>query len=437
MQFLTTIVILSVIVEQLTAAPADTTGPSPGSTKYHKENDKESNKNSWDYHEEVGEGLNWALDECRQKFKWEPWNCPRKTFSSVLHKEGHPLPSSKELSVASAFLASGIVLSMVKSCSTGTNNRCSCTNPTIVPLPNNDILTPGYQGKDAMFSINSPPPMNSQTDQMIETQAAPSIQTNHIMKRDEIMTQETDAVLMEQDQSINTDSRIESLPTATEPAKKSNFAWAGCEEILKSGLDLAKEYTNTMTRPSRGDASRLINLHNFNAGLEAVKRTMKRKCKCHGTSGTCQVNTCWTVLPDMSEVGEHLKREYGQAAKVGAASAKETDAASLKKELLSISSEKLVFADGSPDYCYESKELGVNGTLGRYCSRTKYRPDGTLVSLEERQSCDKLCTKCGYKVKRGQLKVDKQCDCRFVYCCSVECKKCPRVIETFKCVKHS
>lgn len=449
---LATIVIISFLYEQISSAPTDTsapgelestnsqlidTGMTHGSAHHHKE------RKAIDYYEYrhvVADGVQRALDECRQKFKWDRWNCPKKAFLSILDREEFsagqsPLPSNKELGLTRALIASGIVLSMIKSCSIGTSSMCGCTNPTVVPISNSDIFMPEHQHTGSpMSSINSPP-SNSQNDQVITNQPT-FIHSSQLMNHEEQNVQESDTELMVQDQPINADPMIENLQPVIEPAKSSNFAWAGCDEIVKFGFKVAKIYLDSQDN-LHGDASRLINAHNYEAGRQAVKRTMRRKCKCHGTSGTCQVNTCWTVVPDMSEVGDHLKRQYRVAAKVGAVSARETDAASLTRELSAISSDKLVFADASPDYCYENKQLGINGTLNRFCSRTKHRSDGTEVSRSERDSCDRLCTKCGYKIKRERINVERQCDCRFVYCCRVECKRCPHVEETFKCVRHS
>lgn len=312
---------------------------------------KSSSCDYYEYRHVVAEGVQKALDECREKFKWDRWNCPKKAFLDILDR--NPLPSSKELAYTRALIASSIVLSLTRQCSFGTNNVCGCV-----------------------------------TDQVTQP-----------------------------------------------PSNVSKFAWRGCDESVKFGFKVSKIYLESQD-VQQDEQSRRIDAHNYEVGRIAVKKSMKKICKCHGISGSCQVNTCWLSVPDLSRVGEYLKRQYRLAAKVGAMSAKETSIVSLKEELNAINTDKLVFADASPDYCYENTKLGINGTLGRYCSRAKHRADGTEVSRNERDSCDRLCTKCGYKIKRERLNTEKQCDCRFVYCCSVECKRCPHVEDTFRCVRH-
>lgn len=217
----------------------------------------------------------------------------------------------------------------------------------------------------------------------------------------------------------------------------------GCDEAVRFGFKIARFYLDNLDG-LQSEASRLINAHNYRVGLQAVRKAMKRRCKCMWPSmgANCPMKSCWTVVPDLSEVADHLKRQYRVAAKVGAHTARETDAGHLNKELAAISPEKLVFADASPDYCYENKLLGIQGTLERYCSKPKLNganngTEITTTSKYERDSCDRLCTKCGYKIKKVRINVERQCDCRFIYCCSVECKRCPRVEEAYKCVRHS
>lgn len=44
---------------------------------------------------------------------------------------------------------------------------------------------------------------------------------------------------------------------------------------------------------------------------------MEVRCKCHGTSGSCQLRTCWKATPDFRKVGKELKNHYRNALMVG------------------------------------------------------------------------------------------------------------------------
>lgn len=389
----------------------------------------------YEFRHVVADGVQKALDECRQQFKWDRWNCPKKAFSDILSRE--PLPSNKELALVRALIASGIVLSLIQSCSYGKSSICGCSNPTILPgqLGSNAPALPSASTSPIEHFAGFQMPESN--DALAGVQAMPA-SSNHryYNEHHDYYTSFAGGPTTNENSATVTTAVSNSGGVGEKPNSKSKFAWNGCDEVIKFGFRVAKMYLDSQDL-MHDEASRIINAHNYQVGRHAVIRKMKKRCKCHGVSGACQINTCWTVLPDMSEVGEYLKRQYRIAAKVGAMSAIETDTATLNKELAAISVDKLVFADASPDYCYEEPKLGINGTLGRYCSRAKHRPDGTEVSRNERDSCDRLCTKCGYRIKRERLNVEKQCDCRFVYCCSVECKRCPHVEETFKCIRHS
>lgn len=365
----------------------------------------------YEYRHIVAEGVQKALDECREKFKWDRWNCPKKAFLDILDRNS--LPSNKEFSYTRALTAASVVLSLTRSCSYGTDNICGCSPPTAMtsrttPVTSatkyptsNDYSAPSFLGQTQSFNKNYT-----------------SDQSQH-------------ATFVEQSQLYHANEEHKT-DLSSNVAK---FVWKGCDEMVRFGFKVSKKYLES--EDVHDEVSRRINAHNYEVGRLAVKKNMKKKCKCHGVSGSCQMNTCWTSLPDMSQVGEYLKRQYRLAAKVGSASAEESHIVSLTEEIASIRPDKLVFADASPDYCYENPKLGINGTLGRYCSRSKYHADGSEVSRSERDSCDRLCTKCGYKIKRDRVIKEKQCDCRFVYCCSVECKRCTHSEDTYRCIKHS
>lgn len=139
-------------------------------------------------------------------------------------------------------------------------------------------------------------------------------------------------------------------------------------------------------------------------------------------------------LPTIEAVTSHLISSYKKSAKVGAMKASETNVATLEKELQTLEQKSLVFVDPSPDYCYENASLGIDGTLGREC----IRPDSNSTSTrEEKESCQRLCTKCGYKVKKVLVKVKETCSCKFEFCCKIKCEECMVSKYTYKCVRHT
>jgi len=96
--------------------------------------------------------------------------------------------------------------------------------------------------------------------------------------------------------------------------QKSSFEWGGCSDNYQFGSLVAKQFLDG--QESGADPVSLVNLHNNAAGRVAVKKTMRRMCKCHGVSGSCATQTCWRQISDFKTVGNYLKRSYKKALKV-------------------------------------------------------------------------------------------------------------------------
>lgn len=336
----------------------------------------------------VAEGVQSALDECREQFKWDRWNCPKKLFLDILQKKY--LPPNRELAFLRSLMAASIAVSMSQACSQGTSQECACN-------------------KNAMRTQ--------------ETSASILNETSNISKDSSDRSSNYQQVLF-----LRNDTDLERT--------LSQFAWRGCDESLDFAFRVSQIYLDTQDTGLE-PSSKLVNAHNYRAGRQSVKKISRRICKCHGISGSCQVMTCWTAIPSMSQIGQLLMRQYKSSIKVGALTTDETDIFRLESELKQVKQDKLTFIEASPDYCYENMSLGINGTLGRYCKLVDEKQQTSQdLSKGERDSCEKLCHRCGYKVKQEISMVEKQCDCRFVYCCSVECKRCLIPERMYKCARH-
>lgn len=157
---------------------------------------------------------------------------------------------------------------------------------------------------------------------------------------------------------------------------------------------------------------------------------MTKTCKCHGVSGSCSLKTCWMRINEFQEVGNYLKRAYRKATKIYDnydTQVRQNEV--IKKRLSSLPKSRLAYSEDSPDYCIANTTLGSNGTLGRYCSQRRSND----VTKEEKRSCRKLCTQCGHKVKRERRRVIMSCNCKFKFCCEVECQSCAKEQYNFVC----
>ncbi len=59
-----------------------------------------------------------------------------------------------------------------------------------------------------------------------------------------------------------------------------------------------------------------MNLHNNRAGRQVLVANMRKECKCHGLSGSCELKTCWESMPSFREVGDIIKDKFDGATEV-------------------------------------------------------------------------------------------------------------------------
>lgn len=164
-------------------------------------------------------------------------------------------------------------------------------------------------------------------------------------------------------------------------------------------------------------------------------------CKCHGVSGSCTTKTCWKQLPDFRKVGDYLKNKYRRALladfqnglppreviayKYNGKPSSGIRAIAIHTGRLKQTS--LVYLDQSPDYCTHN---GSRATLGRRCVRSR---DPNAKSNSERKSCSTLCRQCGLRVRRTLTTAETICDCKFHWCCFVECQSCLETRHILTC----
>uniref|UniRef100_A0AC34QVI7 Protein Wnt n=1 Tax=Panagrolaimus sp. JU765 TaxID=591449 RepID=A0AC34QVI7_9BILA len=147
----------------------------------------------------------------------------------------------------------------------------------------------------------------------------------------------------------------------------------------------------------------VVEKHNLKAGRLAVKKTLISSCKCHGVSGSCQQKTCWKKTSDMKAIAEHLAEKYKRAKRVT------PDKAKLKNA-------ELIYLEPTPDNCAPQLEYQMQQrrSLPRICNwRNETHSEG---------DCGALCCGKGYKVSHEVISY--KCDCKFVWCCKLECNDC-------------
>ncbi|CAG7729627.1 unnamed protein product [Allacma fusca] len=196
-------------------------------------------------------------------------------------------------------------------------------------------------------------------------------------------------------------------------ATPEGWKWGGCSDNLKFGIQFSRRFVDATekSKPWESKSVRsLMNLHNNEAGRQAIAHLMRMQCRCHGVSGSCELKTCWKNVPSFTEVGDYLKRKYQKSVQVALKSRKRLRRKSGRR--FSVSKGELVHLRKSPDYCENDPEKGILGTSGRLCNKTSDGPD----------RCSILC--CGRGFNTKVVKKVERCQCKFIWCCYVKCKPC-------------
>uniref|UniRef100_A0A3P9HEZ3 Protein Wnt n=1 Tax=Oryzias latipes TaxID=8090 RepID=A0A3P9HEZ3_ORYLA len=209
------------------------------------------------------------------------------------------------------------------------------------------------------------------------------------------------------------------------------WLWGGCSDNVDFGERISKLYVDS--QETGQDSRAAVNLHNNAAGRQAVKATIKRMCRCHGMSESCSVQTCWTQLSDLREIGNFLKLKYNQAQKldVDRTTMRTGNSADNRGAVVGVAQTELVYLEDSPDYCRRNTSLGLAGTEGRECVQ-----HGTGSTPPERRSCRRLCHDCGFRVEERRTEVAGSCNCKFHWCCKVDCEDCSQVLSKHVCARR-
>ncbi|CAI2732960.1 unnamed protein product [Schistosoma spindalis] len=88
----------------------------------------------------------------------------------------------------------------------------------------------------------------------------------------------------------------------------SDWQWQGCDHNIHYGRRFSRRLLDTMERGSHIRFE--MNLHNNGVGRQLVIKNMERYCRCHGTSGSCTLRTCYRRTPRMRTLGTLLKHIY-------------------------------------------------------------------------------------------------------------------------------
>ncbi|XP_046855967.1 protein Wnt-2-like [Xenia sp. Carnegie-2017] len=202
----------------------------------------------------------------------------------------------------------------------------------------------------------------------------------------------------------------------------------GCSYDVDFGEYLAK----SIMGPNNGKShKKRAKQHNQMVGVKLVRRSVYRKCECVSLLvENCWRKICiWSVPFTLEKIERELWRLYENPTRTRwnrtshELYPKVKSSTRVKKKWLKARKRikgKLVYFKRSENFCKPNNSLGIVGTFGRTCNSTSQGQD----------NCDNLCCGRSFETKVGYTNVP--CNCRFVWCCKVNCETCKeeRSIET-------
>lgn len=166
--------------------------------------------------------------------------------------------------------------------------------------------------------------------------------------------------------------------------------------------------------------------------MKTILSSVDRQCKCHGVSGSCEFKICWRSLYPFSQIAQQLKEYYDESIEVHLQPRLSDSKLRFVPRNLPFDTDQetistkfkndLIFYRSSPNYCERNLSSGSLGTIGRVCNRSSRAIDG----------CDLLCCDRGYKI--DTITVYNKCNCRFQWCCYVQCQSCVESKEITSCL---
>ena len=127
----------------------------------------------------------------------------------------------------------------------------------------------------------------------------------------------------------------------------------------------------------------------------------------------------------MEKVAMVLKKQYDQSvySMIQPSPSQQQVLVVERENLQEVQAERMIYFDQSPDYCTADPYYRITGIAGRECSLT--------ANTASSHHCDNLCCDHGYE--NFTYTRTKPCNCKFVWCCKVECEACNEIVTTHKC----
>ncbi|XP_028397730.1 protein Wnt-5-like [Dendronephthya gigantea] len=212
---------------------------------------------------------------------------------------------------------------------------------------------------------------------------------------------------------------------------KAGYRWGGCGDNIHYASEFSRKFLDD-PRVEKLNGSTDIKLakkllmddHNNEAGRQAVLKNRRLVCKCHGATSQCPTQTCWYQVSEFHIIGDFLKSKYLSAikAKLAKKKGKKVFLKGKNDNDLSNDKHKLVYIEDSPPYCSITSRSYYSTTIARRQCNPRTSGAG---------SCRHLCCRPGHNTQN--ITKEKECNCKFVWCCDVKCQKCRERVQVHTC----
>ena len=134
---------------------------------------------------------------------------------------------------------------------------------------------------------------------------------------------------------------------------------------------------------------------------------MEETCYSSCSKNKCSEDeTCKMMLPTMKNVAKKLKIRYEHSVHLTSPS---------DVGMVNQTNKTLIYFNNSISYCAASPDYDINGIAGRECTINNSH-------ISSSHHCNNLCCDNGHE--KFMANVTRACNCKFVWCCKVECETC-------------